>query len=185
MFQSFTAWYEKVFCPYLLVCHLVYPRSAQGELNVLRQGSEDHTRGPDRTLFTVEPLYLFLSLKCLNRGRVRNIGAEIPWRWSLPECFTSSVGSFTSTLNVRVEGTSVFYVICESRGAHPLMLQGREINLLFLSPAPGIDPGSAGVRLQCFTHRPRRPIPMHILSSPLGSRGENVSFKAPPFGEIC
>ena len=37
------------------------------------------------------------------------------------------------------------------------MLQGREINLLFLSPAPGIDPGSAGVRLQCFTHRPRRP----------------------------
>ena len=33
------------------------------------------------------------------------------------------------------------------------MLQGREINLLFLSPAPGIDPGSAGVRLQCFTHR--------------------------------
>ena len=47
-----------------------------------------------------------------------------------------------------------FYVICESRGAHRLMLQGREINLLFLSPAPGIDPGSAGVRLQCFTHRP-------------------------------
>ena len=39
------------------------------------------------------------------------------------------------------------------------MLQGREINLLFLSPAPppGIEPGSAGVRLQCFTHRPRRP----------------------------
>ena len=50
-----------------------------------------------------------------------------------------------------------FYVICESRGAHRLMLQGREINLLFLSTAPGIDPGSAGVRLQCFTHRPRRP----------------------------
>ena len=48
------------------------------------------------------------------------------------------------------------YVICEPRGAHLLMLQGREINLLFLSPAPGIDPGSAGVRLQCFTHRPRR-----------------------------
>ena len=34
------------------------------------------------------------------------------------------------------------------------MLQGREINLLFLSPAPGIEPGYAGVRLQCFTHRP-------------------------------
>ena len=43
------------------------------------------------------------------------------------------------------------------RGAHLLMLQGREINPLFLSPAPGIDPGSAGVRLQCFTHRPRDP----------------------------
>ena len=37
------------------------------------------------------------------------------------------------------------------------MLQGREINLLFLSPAPGIDPGSAGVRLQRFTRRPRNP----------------------------
>ena len=37
------------------------------------------------------------------------------------------------------------------------MLQGREINLLFLSPAPGIEPGSAGVQLQCFAHRPRRP----------------------------
>ena len=47
-----------------------------------------------------------------------------------------------------------FHVICEPRGAHLLMLQGREINLLFLSPAPGIEPGSAGVRLQCFTHWP-------------------------------
>ena len=58
---------------------LIYPRSAQGDyyyyivLNVLSQGSEDHS-----TLCTVETLYLFLSLKCLNRGRVRNIGAEIP-----------------------------------------------------------------------------------------------------------
>ena len=50
-----------------------------------------------------------------------------------------------------------FYVICAPRGAHLLMLQGREINLLFLSPAPGIEPGSAGVQLKCFTHRPRRP----------------------------
>ena len=63
---------------------LVYPRSAQGDyyyivLNVLSQGSEDHTCGPHTsTLCTVETLYLFLSLKCLNRGRVRNIGAEIP-----------------------------------------------------------------------------------------------------------
>ena len=57
-----------------------------------------------------------------------------------------------------------FYVICESRGAHRLMLQGREINLLFLSPVPGIDPGSAGVRLQCFTHRPRRPILRIVFS---------------------
>ena len=32
--------------------------------------------------------------------------------WSLPECFSSSVGSFTSTLNVRVEGTSTL------RGMH-------------------------------------------------------------------
>ena len=37
------------------------------------------------------------------------------------------------------------------------MLQGKEINLLFLSPAPGIEPGTAGVRLQHFTHRPRHP----------------------------
>ena len=37
------------------------------------------------------------------------------------------------------------------------MLQGREINPLFLSPAPGIEPGSAGVRLQRFTHWPRNP----------------------------
>ena len=61
------------------------------------------------TLCSVEPLYLFLSLKCLNRGRVRNIGDEIPWWWSLPECFASSVGSFTSTLNVRVTGNSMDY----------------------------------------------------------------------------
>ena len=39
----------------------------------------------------------------------------------------------------------------------PPNVAGQRINLLFLSPAPGIDPGSAGVRLQCFTHRPRRP----------------------------
>ena len=37
------------------------------------------------------------------------------------------------------------------------MLQGREINPLFLSPAPGIEPGSAGVRRRRFTHLPRRP----------------------------
>ena len=42
------------------------------------------------------------------------------------------------------------------RGAHLLMLQGREINPMFLSPAPGIDPGSAGVRLQHFTYRCNR-----------------------------
>ena len=45
------------------------------------------------------------------------------------------------------------------------MLQGREINLLFLSPAPGIDPGSAGVRLQCFAHRPRRPTSSNCIAS--------------------
>ena len=61
---------------------LVYPRSAQGDyyyivLNVLSQGSEDHTCGP-HTAHYVQLRHLFLSLKCLNRGRVRNIGAEIP-----------------------------------------------------------------------------------------------------------
>ena len=132
---------------------LVYPRSAQGELNVLRQGSEDHTRGPDRTLFTVEPLYLFLSLKCRNTGRVRS-------RNSLTvvtaRVFYGVSGFFYFHPQCQGRRHLRFYVICESRGAHPLMLQGREINLLFLSSAPGIDPGSAGVRLQCLTHRPRR-----------------------------
>ena len=131
-------------------CTCIPPKRAWGLLNVLSQESEDHTRGPDRTLCTVEPLYLFLSLKCLNRGRVRNIGAEIPSRWSLPECFTSSVGSFYFHPQCQGRRQLRFYVICEPRGAHLLMLQGREINLLFLSPAPGIEPGSAGVRLQCF-----------------------------------
>ena len=37
------------------------------------------------------------------------------------------------------------------------MLQGREINPLFLSPAPGIEPGSAGVQRRRFTHLPSRP----------------------------
>ena len=69
--------------------------------NVLTQGLRPHP-GTHSTLCTIEPLYLVLYLKCLNRGRVRNIGDEIPWRWSLPECFASSVGSFTSTLNIRV-----------------------------------------------------------------------------------
>ena len=64
--------------------------------------------------------------------------------------------SFTSTSN---SGRRQRHLTWSShpRGAHLLMLQGREINLLFLSPAPGIEPGSAGVRLQRFTHRPRNP----------------------------
>ena len=66
-----------------------------------------------------EPLHLFLSLKFLNRGRVRNIGDEILRRWSLPECFASSLGSFTSTLNVRVEGTSVLRDMRATRGTPP------------------------------------------------------------------
>ena len=77
--------------------HLSLSRSLEG---ILKQPWETYRSNPAKlhvthsTLCTVEPLYLFPSLKCLNRGRVRNIGAEIPWRWSLPECFMSSVGSF-------------------------------------------------------------------------------------------
>ena len=48
--------------------------------------------------------------------------------WSLPECFLSSVGSFTSTLNVRLEGTSALRDMRATRGT-PLMLMNREINL--------------------------------------------------------
>ena len=39
--------------------------------------------------------------------------------WSLPERFSSSVGSFTSTLNVRVEGTSTLRGMRATRGTPP------------------------------------------------------------------
>ena len=39
--------------------------------------------------------------------------------WSLPECFSSSLGSFTSTLNVRVEGTSTLRDMRATRGTPP------------------------------------------------------------------
>ena len=86
------------------------PWGPQTALGVLRPQTE--------TMYS-EALYSFLSLKCLSRGRVRNIGAEIPWRWSLPECFTSSVRSFTSTLNIRVEGTSALRDMRATRSTPP------------------------------------------------------------------
>ena len=43
------------------------------------------------------------------------------------------------------------------------------MNLLFLSPAPGIEPGSTGVRLQHFTHRPRHPTVGDLTAMAAGS----------------
>ena len=69
--------------------------------------------------------------------------------------------SFTSTSN---SGRRQRHLTWSShpRRAHLLMLQGREINLLFLSPAPGIEPGSAGVRLQCLYTSATPPHKTHI-----------------------
>ena len=91
-------------------------------------------------LCTVETLYLFLSLKCLSRGRVRNIGAEIPWRWSLPECFYVVSGFFYFHPQCKGRRHLRLYVICEPRGAHPLMLRSREINLSFFRRLRGSNP---------------------------------------------
>ena len=113
------------------------PRSAQGELNVLRQGSEDHTRGPDRTLCTVEPL-LFISLPQVPQQRE----SKEYWSRNYLTVVTARVfyvvsGFFYFHPQCQGRRHLRFYVICEPRGAHTLMLQGREINLLFFIASTG------------------------------------------------
>ena len=66
--------------------------------------------------------------------------------------FSSSVGSFTSTLNVRVEGTSTLRGV---RATSPLMLRSREINLSFCPSATGIEPGPLACVASVLTTTPR------------------------------
>ena len=63
---------------------------------------------------------LFLSLKCLNRGRVRNIGSEIP-------CQSVLRHQWVLLLPPSMSGWKAppLYVICEPRWAHLLNVAGQ------------------------------------------------------------
>ena len=57
----------------LITCIYIYYHS----LNVLRPHTAHYVQ------LSHFIIYFSPSIKCLSRGRVWNIGAEIPWRWSL------------------------------------------------------------------------------------------------------
>ena len=93
---------------------LVYPRSAQGDyyyivLNVLSQGSEDQTCGPHTAHYVQLRHFIYFSPSSAStEGEYGILEPKFPDGGHCQSVLRRQWVLFTSTLNVRVEGTSVF-----------------------------------------------------------------------------